>query len=215
MPYQRTISCAECKVQFTYTVRGMRSAGRRFCTKSCSATAIKRVQWPAHRATCERCGTLFRYKPSKNRRFCSNACRGAWQSSLPYDEWKGKLSNSRENRAIGRKNGMFGKSPPHPGKARPYLRKDGTTVRLRSSWEVGVAQYLDRIGLDWDYEPCRFDLGEKTYVPDFYIPAHDCFWEVKGWFHEKAQAKIAAFRSTYPDIPLVMVTKQIYMAITA
>jgi hypothetical protein len=56
--------------------------------------------------------------------------------------------------------------------------------RLESRWAV----YFDHMHLEWEYEPQGFELdkpitrGEGTirYLPDFWLPGHDAWGEVKG-----------------------------------
>lgn len=84
---------------------------------------------------------------------------------------------------------------------------------LRSSWELRCAQALDALGIEWQFECRRFDLGSQTYAPDFYLPADGAFWEVKGYFGPKSQVTVALFREKYPEIPLVLVTGKVLLAI--
>lgn len=66
---------------------------------------------------------------------------------------------------------------------------------MRSQSELLFAYKLDWHEIDWQYEPQRFDLGWATYCPDFYLPAHDLWVEVKGHLTETAARKIADFRA--------------------
>jgi hypothetical protein len=76
---------------------------------------------------------------------------------------------------------------------------------MRSTWEVKFAQWLDQNGLSWDYEPNFFRvLSGKRYAPDFYVPDHGAFYEIKGWMDERSTQKITAFRQEYPEYPLVV-----------
>lgn len=209
-----SFTCTRCSAPFSVKPsRLLRSSKPGFCTMRCYSAHRAEHGRPMIRKPldqiCIVCGAAFRDKPNKiakGRRFCSNACRGSWQTSLPFDEWRGKLSSNTANRPRGRANPRFGKPPLHPGPMIPYRRRDGSSIKLRSSWEVEVAEYLDAQRIAWEYEPRRFDLGDTTYVPDFYLPDDDCYWEVKGWFNERARRKAAAFRECYPEIPLIMVT---------
>ena len=52
--------------------------------------------------------------------------------------------------------------------------------RFRSRLEARWAVFFDALGLDWEYEPEGFDLGEAGwYLPDFLIGG-EVFIEVKG-----------------------------------
>lgn len=105
----------------------------------------------------------------------------------------------------GRQNGNYGHSARH-GKGALFIRRDGSSIWLRSTWEVRVATWLDERQLTWHYERDRYEVGEKTYAPDFWIEEFGCYWEVKGWFHERHQQTIAVFRETYPHLPVVVAT---------
>ncbi len=81
------------------------------------------------------------------------------------------------------------------------------TIWMRSSWEVAVADRLDRDGLFWQYEPESFRLDEHTrYTPDFKVdlgPLGDLWIEVKGEFFGRSKDKVAAFRATGRPLYLV------------
>lgn len=85
--------------------------------------------------------------------------------------------------------------------------------RFRSTYEVRVAAALDALGVEWTYEEHRFNLGSSTYAPDFYLPADGVFWEVKGWYGPDSQRKVETFRAMYPDVSLVVFTKECIKAL--
>ncbi len=82
-------------------------------------------------------------------------------------------------------------------------------IAFRSSWEVRVAKALDTLEVRWEYEPRRFYFNGFTYLPDFFLPDDGAYWEVKGWMRGNDAEKIAAFRSGYPEYPLVVVGKSL------
>lgn len=70
------------------------------------------------------------------------------------------------------------------GRKEHYERPDGTTVRLRSSWELKVARSLDRLGLTWTYETKKFKYIKLNgrpgnYTPDFILENEKLVIEVK------------------------------------
>lgn len=99
---------------------------------------------------------------------------------------------------------MWGMAPPH-GKWVSYQRKDGTLVRMRSRWESAAATYLDLQCIAWEYEPARFKLLDRTYMPDFWLPGLGVYWEIKGWMHARHAETIRQFRICNPTIPLVVI----------
>jgi hypothetical protein len=44
---------------------------------------------------------------------------------------------------------------------------------FRSRLEARWAVFLDLCGINWDYEPCHYEIGpDLYYLPDFYLPDH-------------------------------------------
>lgn len=73
-------------------------------------------------------------------------------------------------------------------------RKDNTSILMRSSYELMFAEILDERGIEWEYECKLFDLSNgHLYLPDFYIPETDEWFEIKGRILEDAQDKINGF----------------------
>jgi hypothetical protein len=98
---------------------------------------------------------------------------------------------------------MMGKPAQYP---KHWSYYDG--LAFRSSWEVRAARAMDALGVRWEYESRRFDLGSQTYCPDFYLPDDGAYWEVKGYYGPKSQTTIELFRAQHPEIPLVLLTEQ-------
>jgi hypothetical protein len=61
---------------------------------------------------------------------------------------------------------------------------------VRSSWEANFARILRYFKEPYEYEKHRFDLGNCFYIPDFYLPKQDIFYEIKGFIYEKARRKL-------------------------
>ncbi len=66
-------------------------------------------------------------------------------------------------------------------------------ITFRSRTEARWAYFFDELGIPWDYEPEAYTDGKTTYLPDFYLPDQDCFWEVKGeaTYSERKPAMLA------------------------
>jgi hypothetical protein len=53
--------------------------------------------------------------------------------------------------------------------------------RFRSRLEARWAVFFDAAGIEYQYEPEGFDLGDGLYyLPDFYLPKDDVWIEIKG-----------------------------------
>lgn len=48
--------------------------------------------------------------------------------------------------------------------------------RLEARWAV----FMDAIEVRFDYEPEAFELDGISYLPDFWLPAQGCYYEIKG-----------------------------------
>jgi hypothetical protein len=77
-------------------------------------------------------------------------------------------------------------------------------IRMRSDYEVRVARSFDRLGIQWQYEPKRFDLGDRTYAPDFYLPGENMWVEVKGYYGPISATKCSMLCEQYPDVTLAI-----------
>ena len=51
---------------------------------------------------------------------------------------------------------------------------------FRSRIEARWAMVFNEIGIDWEYERYVFDTPNGGYCPDFWLPDHQKWWEVKG-----------------------------------
>jgi hypothetical protein len=79
----------------------------------------------------------------------------------------------------------------------PACRLDGTPKRGMRTWYAGVcfrsrleslwARAFDAAGLRWSYEPMEYVLGNRTYLPDFYLADLDAYAEVKPVFPDPVE----------------------------
>lgn len=76
---------------------------------------------------------------------------------------------------------------------------------FRSRLEARWALLLDCLGIDWDYEPCHYQVGPALYyLPDFYLPRLETWLEVKGipFMDSESMAKVLAAVAGPLPIPL-------------
>ena len=88
------------------------------------------------------------------------------------------------------------------------LRFEYKNIRMRSSWEVAYAKYLDKQGTKWQYESKTFDLGYTTYTPDFYLPESDTYIEIKGYWRYLSKIKFIKFKEMFRNITIVVLNKK-------
>ena len=109
------------------------------------------------------------------------------------DETKLKLSNIIKERY---KNGWECKCGRAP--KIQYESLIAGNIKIDGSWELKVAQYLDKIKVSWIRNKKRFDyVNEKntisTYCPDFFVYDWNTYIEVKGYQTDKDLLKWAQF----------------------
>jgi transposase len=89
-----------------------------------------------------------------------------------------------------------------------WIDASGRIFFMRSLWEVKTAKWLDDAGRKWDYEKCRYDVGDgHTYTPDFWVYENGeliQLIDVKGWLRPASAEAISAFRVKYPQFPFVV-----------
>lgn len=159
---------------------------------------------------CGHCGASYKPKYAEQQ-FCSTVCMGAAKREIADKECvqckKVFRPTTRTMKFCCVACSEEGFQKQHI-KVRPYPYNG---VNMRSTWEVKFAKWLDANGFEWKYEPKFFALPDrKRYCPDFFVPTHDAYYEIKGWMKDSAAKKIAQFRSLYPQESLVLVNKDTF-----
>lgn len=84
------------------------------------------------------------------------------------------------------------------GKGAYYNTPNQGKVWMRSCWEVKVADYLTKNGVDWYYERDWLKIDDnKRYLPDFFIPELNCYIEVKGRKKKEDMEKFKLAKKKY------------------
>ena len=86
-----------------------------------------------------------------------------------------------------------------------WVDRKGRHFTFKSTWERSYAEHLDSQGLEWDYEPERFELKVcRRYTPDFRIQDGSTVYyvEIHGWADAPTEKKLKEFVSTYPVVRL-------------
>lgn len=85
-----------------------------------------------------------------------------------------------------------------------YTCLDGSIVLMDSTWEVACANRLDELGISWIRNPSLklkyITRGRRArnYIPDFYLPDHDIYIEVKGYWTDAARHKMMSVQALNP-----------------
>ena len=110
---------------------------------------------------------------------------------------------------------MLTRKPAAWPKWTAYVDPKGIEHRFRSRWEADLAKWFDCLGLEWKYEPKRFDLGSchlGVYTPDFHVQTPFGNYYVEAHRMEKVrpgdERKVAKLRRIATegilDLPLVL-----------
>ncbi len=76
---------------------------------------------------------------------------------------------------------------------------------FRSRFEELTAKLLRQNDLNFFYEKYVFYIDDVPYTPDFYVPEHDCFLEVKGVWTLGKKKKLKKFVERYPTVNFLVV----------
>lgn len=83
-----------------------------------------------------------------------------------------------------------------------------------------MATRLDELGITWERDP-SMKLAYKTrggrkrnYIPDFYLPDHDLYIEVKGYWTDAAKHKMRDIIKRNPDKICILESKLEIASIT-
>ena len=95
-----------------------------------------------------------------------------------------------------------------PGKG--GRRADLDNRYFRSTYEANYARFLNFTKVKWEYESKTFwfdkiTRGNRSYTPDFYLPATDEYHEVKGWMDEQSVTKLTRMARYFPDVKIVVI----------
>lgn len=90
--------------------------------------------------------------------------------------------------------------------------------KFRSRLEARWAVFFDHIGIKYLYEPEGYKMSDGTmYLPDFYLPESDSFFEVKGVMTDIDRHKIGTFLNwncNIPNISVIVKSLEVYLLMT-
>ena len=219
MTFVVTKNCQICKK--AYQVNKSTAERSKFCSRECRGTKVTKQ--------CQICKTEYQIKQSaaEKSKFCSRECQSkakehkvtlscvecGTEFTVPRCHQDRKQRCSRECIRIFRKRVMevnnkendWVRKSRRANACRRVHHESGTV--MRSGWEVTFAQWLDKHGLTWAYEPELFDLGEFSYLPDFWVEEWDSYIEIRPtWKLTDRIEKQVAFREA--GYPLTVITEK-------
>lgn len=75
-----------------------------------------------------------------------------------------------------------------------YMLKNGKEIKLRGSYEIRLATYLDKNNIEWEYQKPISYINKnneiKHMLPDFFIPSLNKYFDTKGYLTNDCKNKI-------------------------
>ena len=92
---------------------------------------------------------------------------------------------------------------------RKYKKYSKKTGKYKSKLEASVAERLDVIGIEYEYEGDELQYSiPKKYIPDFVYELPNgqrVYLEIKGWFRYEDMQKMRAVKRDNPDLDIRLV----------
>ena len=122
--------------------------------------------------------------------------------------FSGRSHTDETKKAISQKLSINNKG----GRAKWY-EVDGQKVQ--GTWERDIAAKLSEMGVKWQKLKTNkhtlsyyMDGKDRSYTPDFYLPAFDVFLEVKGFWWGRDREKMAIVQETHPAVRICIIEKE-------
>lgn len=135
---------------------------------------------------CLYCGKQFETERWRNRKYCDGLC---------------------SIKDIGSR-----RTSPKAAKGKNGIRTDiNPETNFYSRWEANFARVLNFLKIKWEFQPKTFDLGSQKYTPDFYLPEHNTYIEIKNFLSDYSRERDTIFRELYPNEKLILILKLEYL----
>jgi len=166
---------------------------------------IRKKRHPNFELPCEYCNSgIFRGLNHEN------ICRKNPANRKPIKQW---TAEERERHSMSMKRAVR-ENPDSYSKNNVSGRVkivEYNGVKLKGSWELITAQWLDSINVKWKAEvnPQEYIWNNSThlYFPDFYLTDYDVYIEVKGYKRDRDDAKWTSFDGTLTIIDTKIIHK--------
>lgn len=101
---------------------------------------------------------------------------------------------------------------PRAARAKAGIRSElSKTIYFYSRWEANFARLMNFLKVKWVHQPKTFQLESQKYTPDFYLPEHDIYIEIKNFLSDYSKNRDIQFRKLYPKEKLMLILKDDYL----
>lgn len=133
----------------------------------------------------------------------------AWNKGLP-GTFLGKKHSTESKQKISEKLSINNKG----GRSKWY---EVAGQKVQGTWERDIATKLTNLSINWvklktnkDTLQYVMDGKIRNYTPDFYLPDHNMYVEIKGYWWGNDREKMRIVLETYPELTLAVVEKDEY-----
>jgi hypothetical protein len=188
-----------------------------YCSQNCSASVNNKKRSPHSLETRLKISSSLKgtkspfrgvIKVPRIKTVCANSrCKKVFLA----ERWIGRkfCSNKCAMKVVGGK-----PTSPKAARGKAGIRKDiSKIIYFYSRWEANIVRLFNYLGIEWVYQPKTFDLCSQNYTPDFYLPEHNIYLEVKNFLWKYSKIRDRKFRKLYPDINLILLLKKDYLKI--
>jgi len=105
------------------------------------------------------------------------------KEGVTIPSFKGKSHTVESKRNLSEKRIEFLEENPNSN-IKWYIISNGVRdIKVQGEWELNVAQWLNSLSIKWDRKRILFD-DHRRYTPDFWLPEHNLYLEVKGFLRD-------------------------------
>jgi hypothetical protein len=171
--------CKHCKAEFDGFTRSQKANHSRWCHANPKRSSYGNGGRQLHTEQ----AVANRIKGIK-KAHADGKYSGSAKKSVETRKLNGKLNHTDETKELIRQKALSSKHRRLVRSIREYVRRDGSTVMLDSSWEEALAKRLDETGVLWvrPEDPIEYiglDGRMHNYFPDFYLPEHNLYLDPK------------------------------------
>lgn len=203
--YKKSLCCKHCQLNFDGLSNSERANHSRWCNKN-----PKRVDYVKSNngSQLNTVASIEKRNKGIKQAHIDGKYVDAPKKALSTKRSNGSLNHSDKTKDILRQKAL---ASPHRRlirSIREYTKKDGSVVKLDSSWEEALAKRLDDINIEWTRPtPIKWidkDGSTHNYFPDFYLPAYDLYLDPKNPYAIKAQLpKIICLKKQVPNLRFI------------
>jgi hypothetical protein len=199
--------CKHCNKEFIFSSASEKANHSRWCTYNPNRQK--------YLDTLEICrNSITKESTDKRNKSISNAHKnGAYKDSaskgLKTKIKNNSLKHTEDNKQKIREKALASNHRRLCKSVRDYICRDGTIVKLDSSWEEALAKRLDELQIKWIRpNPLKWkdECGiEHNYFPDFYLTDYNLFLDPKNPIAFKSQeTKITILKNMYSNIVFIL-----------